>query len=257
MKVTDSILVRPVLQARDLTKTVGTGAAKRTLLSRVSFDLFSGEAVALLGTSGSGKTTLLNIVGGLDRPDSGGLLVNGQSIQWNDRGALDAYRQRDVGMVFQFYNLIASLTALENVLSGAEAAGVPASDADATALLTELGLQGREHAFPADLSGGEQQRIALARALIKRPSVVLADEPTGNLDAASGERVCAALLDRARHAKAALLVVTHNESLAARFDRVLHLDDGCLVSTPSPNVARRARHSTHGAQVPNDTEHMT
>jgi putative ABC transport system ATP-binding protein len=237
MKPTESILVRPTLQVRDACKAVGSGGARRVLLDCVSFDLFAGEAVALLGASGSGKTTLLHIMGGLDRADSGTLLVNGQLLDWNSTTALDAYRRREVGMVFQFYNLIASMSVRENVLSGAEAAGVAVKSSDASGLLNELGLQGREDAFPSDLSGGEQQRVAIARALIKRPALLLADEPTGNLDAASGERVCAALLERARQAKAALLVVTHNEALAARFDRVLHLRDGQIASSAAAQMA--------------------
>jgi putative ABC transport system ATP-binding protein len=229
MNQNDSLSLRPALQVRDLCKSVGSGSARRLLLDHVSFDLAAGEAVALLGSSGSGKTSLLNIVGGLDRADAGTLLVQGQALDWQQVG-LDRYRRHQVGIVFQFYNLIASMTVQENVLSGAEAAGMALNASDASALLAELGLQGREAAFPADLSGGEQQRVAIARALVKKPALLLADEPTGNLDATSGERVCAALLERARKAKTALLVVTHNEALAARFDRVLHLNDGRLRS---------------------------
>lgn len=228
MKPTDSTVTDCVIRAAGIVKTIGEGKSQRRLLDDVSVKLYAGEAVALLGPSGAGKTSLLNVLAGLDTPDAGTLSVSGKTIEAGDRAALDAYRRRSVGVVFQFYNLIGSLTALENVIAGAEAAGLPGEVGSALALLEQMGLGDRAQAYPAQLSGGEQQRIAIARALVKRPAVLLGDEPTGNLDAASGDRVMAQLIEQTRAYGTSLLVVTHNEKLATSFDRVLYMADGRL-----------------------------
>ncbi|MBT0962407.1 ABC transporter ATP-binding protein [Denitromonas iodatirespirans] len=228
MKPTEPTVTDCAIRATGIVRHIGEGDARRCLLDNVTVELYRGQAVALLGPSGAGKTSLLNVLAGLDVPDAGRLQVGDQVIEAGDKSGLDAYRRVSVGVVFQFYNLISSLTALENVLAGAEAAGLPADPDHARQQLDELGLRGRADAYPGQLSGGEQQRVAIARALIKRPAVLLGDEPTGNLDAATGDRVIEQLVELTRTRGTALLVVTHNEKLAARFDRVLHMVDGRL-----------------------------
>lgn len=200
------------------------------VLHQVSMSIAAGEHVALLGRSGSGKSTLLNLLGGIDYPTSGQVSVNGQSLSLLREPALTHFRRRHIGYVYQRFNLIPTLTAAENIALPLDLAGASREAQDAAVLhwLAAVGLAGRGNTFPDRLSGGEQQRIAIARALIHRPALVLADEPTGSLDVQTGNQVLQLLFDRAGDQQQALLVVTHSDAVAARADRVLVLEDGHL-----------------------------
>jgi putative ABC transport system ATP-binding protein len=212
-----------VLRARALTKIYGEGASAVHALRGVDLDLQPKEFVVFLGPSGSGKSTLLNILGGLDTATSGQVLFDGLDITAADASALTRYRRDRVGFVFQFYNLIASLTAEENVALVTEIARAPMPPAEALAL---VGLAPRAHHFPAELSGGEQQRVAIARAIAKSPELLLCDEPTGALDSETGVTVLEALERVNRELRAATVVITHNAGIAAMADRVISMRDG-------------------------------
>ncbi len=216
---------REVFQIRALQKVYGDGPLAIRALDGVDLDLFQGELVVLLGPSGSGKSTFLNILGGLDRPTSGEVLFEGLSLGGLDERALTRFRRDHVGFVFQFYNLIPSLTAAENVALVTEIATRPMAPADALAL---VGLGQRLHHFPAQLSGGEQQRVAIARAIAKRPAVLLCDEPTGALDSKTGGQVLRAIDDVNRELGATTAVITHNAAIAGMADRVVRFADGRL-----------------------------
>ncbi len=214
-----------------LTKQYREGETVHTVLHALDCALAPGEIVALLGSSGSGKSTLLNLIGGLDRPDAGRIVVAGRDIAALDETARTLWRRREVGFVFQFFNLIPTLTVAENVrlplsLNRRDDA---AGRARVSELLDRVGLSGREASFPERLAGGEQQRLAIVRALIHQPRLLLADEPTGNLDEATGERVLALLLELARAAGTTALLVTHDQTVAGHADRILELRDGVLL----------------------------
>jgi putative ABC transport system ATP-binding protein len=212
-----------VFSASDLTKTYATGAVAVHALRGVNLEIGSGEIVVLLGPSGSGKSTLLNIMGGLDHATSGRLLFHDIDVTGLDDRDLGRYRRDHVGFVFQFYNLVPSLTAYENVALVTEIADNPMPPDEALALM-DLGL--RLHHFPAELSGGEQQRVAIARAIAKRPNVLLCDEPTGALDSKTGIRVIEALLKVNEQLGTTTLIITHNASIRDVADRVLFFADG-------------------------------
>ena len=218
----------PFIQVADLRKTYLQGESPVAILNGLDLVINAGEILVILGVSGTGKSTLLNILGGIDRPDSGSVQVEGQELTALSDRQLALYRREKVGFVFQFYNLLPSLTAVENVLSGVEARGaVGRSDHErARALLAAVGLVGKEEKLPQQLSGGEQQRVAIARALVKSPPLLLADEPTGNLDHATGERVLKLLIEQARQTTATLIIVTHNLALTQFADRTLVLYNG-------------------------------
>ncbi|HJZ37477.1 MAG TPA: ABC transporter ATP-binding protein [Solirubrobacterales bacterium] len=219
---------RYVLRARGLAKQVGSGRARRQVLDGVDLDVVAGEMVAVLGRSGSGKSTLLNLLGGLDRPDSGRIAVAGEEITGAGERALDRVRLRRIGFVFQSFQLIEELTGEENVLLAARLPGAPSGGRRrAAALIDRLGVAGVAAHRPHELSGGEQQRFAIARALVNDPALVLADEATGNLDDASAAMVIATLGELADEGRAVVLV-THEAGSAAAADRVLHLVDGRL-----------------------------
>src|SRR4051794_37491930 len=216
----------PAVRARDLVKGYGRGRAARRILDGASLDVARGEMVAIVGPSGSGKSTLLHLLGGLDWPEAGWVEVGGERL--SQRGA-DAWRARRVGFVFQAFHLVPELTGLENVLLAARLPGMRNGAAARGAELVErLGLAGVADALPHELSGGEQQRFAIARALTADPDVVLADEPTGNLDADSGEQVLDLLSGLAAEGRG-VVVVTHEPAVLARAGRVLELRDGRLV----------------------------
>jgi putative ABC transport system ATP-binding protein len=206
-----------------LTKVYGSGHSAVHALRGVDLDLPERELVVLLGASGSGKSTLLNILGGLDRPTGGRLFFRGAELTHATQRELTLYRRRHVGFVFQFYNLMASLTARENVALVTEIAEKPLSPEEALAL---VGLEDRLDHFPSQLSGGEQQRVAIARAIAKQPSVLLCDEPTGALDSATGIRVLEALKNVNETMNATTLLITHNASVAGMADRVIVFSDG-------------------------------
>jgi len=214
---------QPVFHVRRVVKTYRQGEVEVRALRGVDLDLYAGELVVMLGASGSGKSTLLNILGGLDVPTSGEVRYRDYELTNASDRTLTAYRREHVGFVFQFYNLIPSLTALENVEAVTEIASHPMAAEDALAL---VGLQDRMDHFPAQMSGGEQQRVAIARAVAKRPDVLLCDEPTGALDSETGILVLAAL-DRAnRETGTTTVIITHNASIAGMGDRVITLSDG-------------------------------
>ncbi len=223
----------PVFVARDLTKVYTMGDVQVHALRGVDFDLSAGEFVVLLGPSGSGKSTLLNILGGLDVPTSGSVIYRDHDLTAAGEAALTEYRRDHVGFVFQFYNLIPSLTARENVALVTEIAASPMTPEEALGLV-ELG--DRLDHFPAQLSGGEQQRVAIARAIAKRPEVLLCDEPTGALDITTGVVVLDALTHVNRTLGTATVVITHNAAIAGLADRVIRLADGRVVS-----IAHNAR----------------
>src|SRR3954453_8181987 len=204
-------------------------------LDAVNLDIRSGEAVAVMGASGSGKSTLLNMIAGLDRPSAGSITVHGEELAGMNETALAHFRRRRVGMVFQFFNLLDDLPALDNVVLAAQLTGMPTKQARARALdlLSELGIAARKDAYPAELSGGERQRVGVARALINRPAVLLADEPTGALDTRSGEEVMELLLDLNQIGQT-LLLVTHDQQLATRCaSRVIDFVDGQIAGERS------------------------
>jgi putative ABC transport system ATP-binding protein len=223
-----------VLAARDLSKVYRMGDLDVVALSGVSIDLAERDLVVLLGPSGSGKSTLLNLLGGLDAPSTGSLAYRGRTLGASDESALTRYRREHVGFVFQFYNLIPSLTARENVALVTDIAREPMDPEDALAL---VGLSARLDHFPAQLSGGEQQRVAIARAVAKRPDLLFCDEPTGALDFATG-RVVLAVLDRVnRELGTTTVLITHNAPIAAMADRVVRLADG-RIKGDERNAAR-------------------
>jgi putative ABC transport system ATP-binding protein len=197
-----------------------------TILDDVSLAIAAGEFTAILGPSGSGKSTLLALMAGLDRPTSGEVLLDGEAIQDLSEDGLALLRRRKIGFVFQSYQLLGNLTARENVLLPLELTGASDAEPRADQLLAAVGLADRGHHFPAQLSGGEQQRVALARAFAPRPPLLLADEPTGNLDSTTGERILALLADLRRDAGTTLVLVTHDPAVAALADRRIHLRDG-------------------------------
>lgn len=210
-------------RTRGVTKVYGSGASAVHALRGVDLELPSGELVVLLGASGSGKSTLLNILGGLDRASDGTVNFFHDNLTEMNDGELTRYRRLHVGFVFQFYNLMPSLTAHENVELVTEIADNPLDPAEALAL---VGLEERTHHFPAQLSGGEQQRVAIARAIAKQPTVLFCDEPTGALDSTTGRTVLRVLQDVNRELGATVLIITHAAATAAMADRVIHFVDG-------------------------------
>jgi putative ABC transport system ATP-binding protein len=218
-----------VLRAQALTKQVSSPEGTLTIVRDVSLAVERCETVAIAGPSGAGKSTLLALLAGLDLPTAGSVWLAGQEISSLGEDARAALRAAHVGFVFQSFHLVPSLTALENVMLPLELARRPDARAQARALLDRAGLGARSGHYPRQLSGGEQQRVALARAVVGRPAVVFADEPTGNLDAATGERVAQLLFELNASASTTLLLVTHDRALAARCARVLTMDGGTLV----------------------------
>lgn len=216
----------PVLTVSRACKSYG----ERPILRNVAFTMHAGERVALLGPSGSGKTTLLNCIGGVDRPDSGEVLVAGCKLHALDANGLAEVRRRHLGMVFQFFHLLPTLTAAENVELPLQLLGLSNGERESRvrALMERVGLAHRATALPSELSGGEMQRVAIARAIVHKPALLLADEPTGNLDSQTGVAILNLLEEVVRETNAALLMVTHSGEAAARCERVLHMKDGAL-----------------------------
>jgi lipoprotein-releasing system ATP-binding protein len=221
-----------VLEAIDLTKTfVGGDGGLITVLDGVNLQVARGEMVAIVGASGAGKSTLLHLVGALDRPTRGNIMIDGARADGLDDDELSALRNRRVGFVFQFHHLLREFSALENVMMPLRIAGweLRRSETRAAELLDRVGLSARARHRPSQMSGGEQQRTAVARALAVDPAILLADEPSGNLDHGNSERLHDLFAELSRDLEIAMVVVTHNRSLAARADRVLLLEDGRLV----------------------------
>lgn len=215
-----------LLEARSLSKTVASPEGPLTILADVSLQVRAGETMAIVGASGSGKSTLLALLAGLDSPSSGSVAIAGIELGALDEDGRAAVRGAHVGFVFQSFHLIPSLSALENVMLPLELAGRPDARETAAKALEEVGLAARRAHYPRQLSGGEQQRVAIARAFVARPRLLFADEPTGNLDAATGQRVADLLFGLNRNAGSTLVLVTHDRALAGRSQRVLELDAG-------------------------------
>lgn len=221
------LMTTPALTAHGLSKAY----AQRPILRSVSFQIAAGERAALLGPSGSGKTTLLNCIGGVDRADSGEVIVAGEKLHALDSDGLARVRREHIGTVFQFFHLLPTLTAAENVELPLQLLGVAKAEREnrVRSLMERVGVSHRAQALPAELSGGEMQRVAIARAIIHRPALLLADEPTGNLDTQTGAQVLDLLAEVVSETNAALLMVTHSEEAAKRCDRILRMRDGELI----------------------------
>ena len=226
----DETLV-PVIEAVDLGKEVPNGDDRLVILHEIRFAVRAGEAVAVLGASGSGKSTLLGLLAGLDTPSAGTVRIEGEDLFAMDEDRRAALRGRLVGFVFQSFQLLPALTALENVMLPLELAGKPAARHEATQWLARVGLRARLGHYPKHLSGGEQQRVALARAFATRPRLLLADEPTGNLDAATGASIIDLMFSLNREEGTTLVLVTHDEAIAQRCDRSLRIAGGRLVGS--------------------------
>ena len=231
-----------MIELVDVSRTVRSGAGPLTILHPTTLTIDAGRAVAITGPSGSGKSTLLGLIAGLDAPTTGRIHLDGTEITALTEEALARLRGEKIGIVFQFFHLLPSLTAYENILVPMEIAGARDAVPRANALLADVGLNGRGHHFPSQLSGGEQQRVAIARALANDPPILLADEPTGNLDSATGRQVIDLLVAMNRERGRTLVLVTHDPELAALADEVIALRDGRVVSRTSgvaPEVTPR------------------
>jgi putative ABC transport system ATP-binding protein len=228
--------VMTAIELHGVNVALGEGAARVHILKDVGLEIGRGEAVGLVGPSGSGKSTLLMVLAGLEKPDTGAVRVLGEELTAFDEDALARFRGRNIGVVFQSFHLIPTMTALENVATPLELAGEPDAFARAKAELTAVGLGDRLEHHPAQLSGGEQQRVALARALAPRPEIVVADEPTGNLDETTGRQIADLLFSKSAERGATLVLVTHDASLAARCGRVVRLRSG-RVEAPAEQAA--------------------
>jgi len=226
-----------MIELRGVSKTVQSGDRPLTILHPMDLAVPTGQSLAVIGPSGSGKSTLLGLIAGLDAPSSGHILIDGTDITSLDEDALARLRGEKIGFVFQFFHLVPSLTALENILVPMEIAGRKDARARAQMLLDEVGLHDRGHHYPSQLSGGEQQRIAIARALANDPPLILADEPTGNLDTTNGRHILELLLQVKRARGATLVLVTHDRSVAAIADVQLMLRDGRPVTDETTAAA--------------------
>jgi len=227
------------LACRNLTRRVPSGARTLTILDAVDLEVPASEFLAILGPSGSGKSTLLGLLAGLDRPDAGEVWISGQPLSDLTEDGLARLRRERLGFVFQSFQLLPNFTARENVMLPAEFAGRRAAAERADELLAAVGLSERGHHYPSQLSGGEQQRVALARAFAAQPELLLADEPTGNLDAVTGARILELLLDLRERSGTTLVLVTHDPALAERADRRIHLLDGRIEREERPAVGSR------------------
>lgn len=216
------------IEFKNVCKIYHMGQTEIRALDNISFDIDKGELCVIVGPSGAGKTTLLNILGGMDAPTSGTILLDGRDISKLNARQLTDYRRTDIGFVFQFYNLVQNLTALENVELAAE---ICRDSLDAATTLDEVGLGDRMDNFPAQLSGGEQQRVSIARALAKNPKIILCDEPTGALDYHTGKAVLKLLQDTCRSTGKTVLIITHNSALTAIADHVIRVKNGTVVES--------------------------
>jgi len=233
-----------MIEVRGLRKSIHSGSHRVDILRGVDFEVPRGQFAAVMGPSGSGKSTLLGLLAGLDFPSAGEIYIDGKEISRLSEDDMAVWRGRKIGFVFQSYQLVPTLTAEENVLLPLELAGDGyAGSSRAAELLERVGLLDRRDHYPVQLSGGEQQRVALARAFISRPPLILADEPTGNLDSANGAHVLEMLTELNRQERATLVLVTHNRDLALKAGRIITLRDGCIVSDEHLSGARSLEHT--------------
>jgi len=223
-----------VIQINGLNKSLFGGGHKVNILNGIDLVIPSGQFVAITGVSGSGKTTLLSLIAGLDEPTGGNITIDGQDITKLSEDELAELRSQHFGFIFQNFNLIPTLTALENVTLSAELNGSNGTQKKSTELLSLVGLENRNHHYPAQLSGGEQQRLSLARAFINEPSIVLADEPTGNLDSENSKRILDLMSDLHRNKKSTIALVTHEPDVANKAERIIVLDDGKIIKDSLP-----------------------
>ncbi|HJY41923.1 MAG TPA: ABC transporter ATP-binding protein [Steroidobacteraceae bacterium] len=221
--------MQPVLKAESVTKKVSSPEGTLTILAEVDLQIAAGETVAIVGASGAGKSTLLALLAGLDEPSAGRVWLNGAELTALDEDGRAAVRARHVGFVFQSFHLVPSLTAIENVMLPLELAGLRNARNTAAEVLAQVNLTPRREHYPRQLSGGEQQRVAIARAFVTRPAVLFADEPTGNLDSVTGERIIELLFELNRATQTTLVVVTHDEAIAKRCARIIKIEAGRLV----------------------------
>lgn len=219
----------PALKAEKVSKEVSSPEGTLAILAEVDLAIAAGESAAIIGASGAGKSTLLALLAGLDEPTRGRIWLNGAELSALDEDGRAAVRARHVGFVFQSFHLVPSLTAIENVMLPLELAGLPNARAAAADVLAKVNLSARRDHYPRQLSGGEQQRVAIARAFVTRPAVLFADEPTGNLDAVTGQRIIELLFDLNRATQATLVVVTHDQAIAQRCGRIIRIDAGRIV----------------------------
>lgn len=218
-----------ILKIENITKTYGKGVNAVTAVDDVSFTVEKGEFVAIIGPSGSGKSTLLHIIGGVDRPSSGKVYLNGQDVYAQSEDQLAIFRRRQVGLIYQFYNLIPILDVVENMTLPVSLDSRKVDKDYLESLINTLGLVGREHHLPNELSGGQQQRVSIGRALMNMPSVVLADEPTGNLDSKASQEIIELLKYSNKQYGQTLIIITHDENIALQADRVISIDDGKII----------------------------
>jgi len=237
----------PIISIKDLHLTLGTGASKVHVLKGLDLQIEAGKSAGIVGPSGSGKSTLLMVIGGLERSDSGKVLINNRDLEEMNEDELAAFRGRNIGIVFQSFHLIPNMTALENVAVPLELSGQKNAMKLATNELGAVGLGDRLNHYPGQLSGGEQQRVAIARALAPRPKILIADEPTGNLDDDTGEQIINLLFEKQREYSMTLALVTHNNALAARCDDVIRVRSGTI--DISQTVSRDTRPQLQAQQV--------
>lgn len=222
-----------LMRVNNISKTYIMGEVKVPALHETSLEIFKGEILVILGPSGSGKSTLLNIIGGMDRADEGEIIFQGHNLAQADERILTMYRRNEVGFVFQFYNLISDLTALENVKLATDLVNNPL---DASEVLAQVGLMSRKNHFPAQLSGGEQQRISIARAIVKKPSLLLCDEPTGALDFDTGRNILKLLKEINQQLQSTVVIITHNMAIGAMADRVVRMRSGSIIDISANDV---------------------
>ena len=215
-----------ILEVSHLTKIYGEGDNATRALDDVSFGVSEGEFLAIVGSSGSGKSTLLHLIGGVDRPTSGTVFLNGEDVYARTDEQLAIFRRREVGLIYQFYNLIPVLNVMENITIPVALDGRNVNEERLGKLILSLGLEGREHHLPSQLSGGQQQRVAIGRALMNAPAIVLADEPTGNLDSRNSREIMSLLQASNREMGQTLIVITHDEDIALAADRIISIEDG-------------------------------
>ncbi len=218
-----------ILKVENLTKIYGKGTTKVVALDNVSFSVSKGEFVAIVGASGSGKSTLLHLIGGVDRPTSGNVFIDGKDIYKLDDDKLAIFRRRQVGLVYQFYNLIPILNVEENITLPLDLDNRKVNKEHLNSLINLLGLESRKHHLPNELSGGQQQRTSIGRALVTNPTIILADEPTGNLDSKSSDEIVELLRKSNKEYKQTIIMITHNMEIAKCADRIIQIEDGKIV----------------------------